>query len=134
MADEPQGSDHMSNSRISLSLAVTFSAFLLFQTTANTSAGESQQGETSGTRPPITLVIWTDSSTYSLSDTVKLDISLQNTGDDVLYLDRRMQMTGIGGGLELNIENAQGYPVQIPYRRHTIMAPPPQDDPYLLVR
>jgi len=49
-----------------------------------------QRAESSSAAQPISVFIRTDHEKYSTSDTVKLDVSLQNTSDATVYVDRRM--------------------------------------------
>ncbi len=94
----------------------------------------SQRAETSSEGPPIRVVIWTDHGKYSLGDSVKLDVSLKNTGDAPTYVDRRMFWTGLGGGLKLEISDEQGKPVPARVLSDAIMPPPKEGDTSILIR
>jgi len=80
--------------------------------------------ETSREGQPISVVVWTDHAKYSPPDSVKLDVSLHNTGDAPVYVDRRMFWTGLGGGLKLEISDEQGKPVPARVLSDAIMPPP----------
>jgi hypothetical protein len=80
------------------------------------------------------VVIRTDHEKYSLGDSVKLDVSLQNTGDAPTYVDRRMFWGGFGGGLKLEISDEQGKPVPARILNDAIMPPPKEGDTSILIR
>jgi hypothetical protein len=94
----------------------------------------SQRAQMSNARPPISVVIWTDQAKYRLTDSVKLNASLQNTGDEPLYVDRRMFWGGYGGGLRVVISDEQGKPVPAPILNDAIMPPPKEGDTSILIR
>src|SRR5215472_2719253 len=66
------------------------------------------QAQSSNRGQHVSLVIRTDRRKYSPTNTVKLDVSLHNTGDGTIYVDRRMFWGGIGSGLDLEVRNQQG--------------------------
>ena len=110
-------------------------AIFLFQIGVQMAPSQvSQRAETSSARQPISVVIRTDHGKYSLGDTVKLDISLQNTGDTTVYVDRRMFWGGFGGGLKLEISDEQGKPVPSRILNDAIMPPPKEGDASVLIR
>jgi hypothetical protein len=78
--------------------------------------------------------IRTDHEKYSTSDTVKLDVSLQNTSDATVYVDRRMFWGGFAGGLKLEISDEQGKPVPSHVLHDAMMPPPKEGDTSILVR
>jgi hypothetical protein len=92
------------------------------------------------TKPPatgrgtITFAIWTDNTTYSSRDAVKLNASLQNSGDSSIYVDRRMFWTGFGGGLQLEIRDQDGSLVRARPLSDAIMPPPSAKDASILIR
>jgi hypothetical protein len=92
----------------------------------------SQWAETSSAARPVAVVIRTDHEKYSLADTVKLDVSLQNTSDATVYVDRRIFCCGIGSGLELQVRDAQGKRVPL-HTIEEIMPPPKEGDTSILV-
>ena|SRR6266478_889421 len=72
------------------------SAFVLLQIDIKMAQSQvSQRAETPSTGP-ISVAIWTDHGKYSLGDAVKVNAALQNTGDTLVYVDRRMFWTGLG--------------------------------------
>jgi hypothetical protein len=79
-------------------------------------------------------VIRTDHPSYSLADTVRLDFSLQNTGDKTVYVDRRMFWGGLAGGLKLVISDQGGKPVPPPILMDALMPPPKEGDTSILIR
>jgi hypothetical protein len=89
--------------------------------------------ETHRTRQSVSMVIWTDHAKYSLRDAVKLNASLQNTGDALVYVDRRMFWTGYGGGLKLEISDEKGKPVPARLLSDALMPPPREGDTSILV-
>jgi hypothetical protein len=94
----------------------------------------SHQVEPSRGGQAIGVVIRTDRGKYSLGDSVRLDVSLQNTGDAPLYVDRRMFWGGFGGGLKLEISDEQGKAVPLRILNDAIMPPPREGDTSILVR
>jgi len=111
------------------------SAIFLFQIGGKMSLSQgSQQAETSSVGQPISVVIWTDHAKYSLRDSVKLNASLQNTGDAPVYVDRRMFWTGLGGGLKLEISDEQGKRVPARVLSDATMPPPKEGDTSVLIR
>lgn len=94
----------------------------------------SHRAETSSAGQPISVLIQTDREKYSTGDTVKLDVSLQNTGDATVYVDRRMFWGGLAGGLKLEISDEQGKPVPSHVLQDAIMPPPKEGDTTILVR
>jgi hypothetical protein len=69
---------------------LAISAIFLFQTGVEMAPLQvSQRAQTSNTGQPISVLIRTDHEKYSTADTVKLDVSLQNTSDATVYVDRR---------------------------------------------
>jgi hypothetical protein len=114
---------------------LAISAILLSQVGGKMAPSEvSQRAETSNVRGPISVVIWTDHRKYSLRDSVKLNASLQNTGDAPVYVDRRMFWTGLGGGLEVDVRDEQGKRVPARLLSDAIMPPPNEGDTSILVR
>ena len=81
----------------------------------------------------IDVVIRTDRLKYSLDDTVKLDVSLQNNIGPTIYVDRRMYWGGYGGGLKLVISDESGKPISGQFG-DAIMPPPKEGDPSILIR
>jgi hypothetical protein len=105
------------------------------------SLGASVSGQESSLSPqrgnknvPIKLVIWTDHAKYSLQDSMNLSASLQNTGGKPIYLDRRMFWTGLGGGLALEIRDANGKIIPARILSDAIMPPPKEGDTSVLIR
>jgi hypothetical protein len=94
----------------------------------------SQGAETSIAGRPISVLIRTDREKYSTGDTVKLDVSLQNTNDATVYVDRRMFWGGFAGGLKLEISDEQGKPVPSHVLHDAMMPPPKEGDTSILVR
>jgi hypothetical protein len=80
------------------------------------------------------VVVRTDREKYSTSDSVKLDVSLRNTSDTTIYVDRRMFWGGFAGGLKLEIGDEQGKPVPSNARLDALMPPPKEGDTSILVR
>jgi hypothetical protein len=93
----------------------------------------SQRAETSSGAQRISLIIWTDRGKYSLGDSVRVNAALQNNGGEPVYVDRRMFFTGYGGGLELDMEDANGKPITARPFSHAIMPPPQIDDLSILI-
>jgi hypothetical protein len=114
-------------------LAVT--AIFLFQIGGKMAPPQAPQlAETSREGQPISVVVWTDHAKYSSRDSLKLDVSLQNTGDAPVFVDRRMFWTGLGGGLKLEITDEQAKPVPARVLSDAIMPPPKEGDTSILVR
>lgn len=82
----------------------------------------------------LSVIIWTDHLKYSRQDSVKLNASLQNSGDAPVYIDRRMFWTGLGGGLKLEIKDEQGKPLPARVLSDAIMPPPKEGDTSILIR
>lgn len=94
----------------------------------------SQQIKVSSASQPINVLIRTDREKYSKGDTVKLDVSLQNTNNATVYVDRRMFWGGLAGGLKLEIADQQGKPVSSHILQDALMPPPKEGDTSILVR
>jgi hypothetical protein len=110
-------------------------SILLFQIGGKMALSQdSQRAETSSAGQPISVVIWTDHGKYLLGDSVKLNASLQNTGDAPVYVDRRMFWTGFGGSLKLEISDEQGKPIPARVLSDAIMPPPKEGDTSILIR
>jgi hypothetical protein len=88
----------------------------------------------SGLRDQISVVIWTDHSKYALTDSVRVYVSLQNSGKNTVYIDRRMFWGGFGGGLKLEITDDQGQQVPSKILNDALMPPPREGDASILVR
>jgi hypothetical protein len=80
------------------------------------------------------VLIRTDHEKYSMGDTVKLYVLLQNTSDATVYVDRRMLWGGIAGGLQVEITDEQGKPVPPHVFPDAVMPPPKKGDASILVR
>lgn len=89
--------------------------------------------ETSAAAQSLSLVIWTDRPKYSRRGGLTLNASLQNNGDERVYVDRRMFWTGFGGGLDLEIRDAMGKRVPSQLLSDAIMPPPKEGDTSILV-
>jgi hypothetical protein len=114
--------------------SIAISAIFLFPTVAKMDPSQvSQRAETSSKAPPIRLLIWTDRVKYSLRDGVMVNAALQNTGGETVYVDRRMFFTGYGGGLELEMEDANGKPITARPFSHAILPQPRPDDLSILI-
>lgn len=92
------------------------------------------QQATSSAGQPINVLIRTDREKYSTGDTVKVEVSLQNTSDATVYVDRRMFWGGFAGGLKLEVSDEQGKPVPSPVLHDAMMPPPKEGDTSILVR
>jgi hypothetical protein len=82
----------------------------------------------------INVIIWTDQGKYTLGDSVRVNVALQNTSDATTYLDRRMFWTGFGGGLKLVISDEQGNALPARVLSDAIMPPPKEADTSILIR
>lgn len=82
----------------------------------------------------VRVVVRTNHEKYSLGDALKLDVSLQNSGSQTVYVDRRMFWGGFGGGLKLEIADSQGRPVPSRMLNDALMPPPSEADTSLLIR
>ncbi|MGC1483337.1 MAG: hypothetical protein WA789_06045 [Candidatus Acidiferrum sp.] len=91
------------------------------------------RAETSRVAGPIRVVIWTNHAEYSLRDTVKLDVALQNVSDSTVYVDRRMFWTGLSGGLKLVIGDEQGKHLPAQLLSDAMMPPPKEGDKSILI-
>ncbi len=94
----------------------------------------SQRAEPSSVAQHISLIVWTDRGKYSLGDSVRVNAALQNNGGETVYVDRRMFFTGYGGGLELDMEDANGKPITARPFSHALMPTPRIDDMSVLLR
>lgn len=116
-----------SSSCFTVSLAVL--AFLCSQAGCNAAPAQvSRWAERSSPSQPIRLVICTDHEKYSLGDSVTISALLENTGENPVYVDRRMFWTGLSGGLKLVISDERGHvlPAQ-PFSDAMMPAPRPED-------
>src|SRR5262249_19706073 len=120
-------------SRVFQICPLTISAILLFQIGVKMAPSQvPQQAETSSAAQPISVVVRTDHGNYSLADTVKLDVSLQNIGGATVYVDRRMFWGGFGGGLKLEIRDEQDKLVPAHMLNDALMPPPKKGDTILI--
>jgi hypothetical protein len=113
---------------------LAFSAILVFQVGVKMAPSQVSQQATPSAHQPINVLIRTDREKYSTGDTVKLDVSLQNTSDATVYVDRRMFWGGFAGGLKLEISDDQGKPVPSHVLHDAMMPPPKEGDTSILVR
>ena len=90
--------------------------------------------ETSIESQAVSVVIRTDRGKYKQGDSVRLSVSLQNTGHSSVYVDRRMFWSGYGGGLQLVIEDDKGKPLPSRIFGDILMPPPEEGDASILVR
>jgi hypothetical protein len=84
--------------------------------------------------PTINVVVRTDRERYLLADSVKISASLVNSGDALIYVDRRMFWTGLSGGLELDITDEHGNHLPVRVLSDAMMPPPMEGDASILVR
>ena len=117
--------------RISL---YAISAILLFQ--ASGEIAGSQASQLSHRPAPdrrVRMVVRTDHEKYSLADSLTINALLENTGDNPVYVDRRMFWTGLSGGLKLVISDEQDHvlPAQ-PFSDAMMPAPRPEDTSILI--
>ena len=115
----------------------TFAVFIMLSISlgAKVSKQEPSQAPQAGAKSlPISLEIWTDHAKYSPQGTLKLSASLHNMGDKAVYIDRRMFWTGLGGGLELEIRDADGKLLPARMLSDAIMPPPKEGDDSILIR
>jgi hypothetical protein len=92
------------------------------------------KGDDSKAMRSIKLLISTDQKKYSLLDSVELDVALRNVGDTPVYMDRRLEWGGYGGGLKLDIRDEQGRNVPLGILNDAILPPPQENDSSVLVR
>lgn len=118
--------------RRSHSLAIL--TIFLFQAGVKMAPSQVSQQATSSAGQRISVLIRTDREKYSTGDTVRLDVSLQNTSDATVYVDRRMFWGGFAGGLKLEISDEQGKPVPSHVLHDAMMPPPKEGDTSILVR
>jgi len=74
----------------------------------------------------VRMVVYTDHEKYSSGDSLTINALLENTGDNQVYVDRRMFWTGLSGGLKLVISDERGHflPAQ-PFSDAMMPAPRP---------
>jgi len=112
----------------------TVFAILLLQIGSEMSSSQISRAGTSIENQPISVVIWTDRGKYTQRDTVRVNVSLLNTSDSSVYVDRRMFWGGVGGGLQLVINDDKGKPVPSRVFADALMPPPKEGDTSILVR
>jgi hypothetical protein len=114
----------------------TISIFLMSTSATVTRPEVVQQAETSTSAlvQPITLIVRTDFRSYSMADTLKLDVSLKNTVGPTVYVDRRMFWGGFACGLKLVVTDDRGKPVPAGMLSDALMPPPNQNDGSILIR
>lgn len=112
------------------------SCILVLSSTVASTVPSHQTGpsHTHSSSPAVKLVIWADHMKFSEKQSVRLSASLQNDGDTPVYVDRRMFWTGFGGGLTLQISDAQGRSIPVRVLSDAIMPPPPPGDTTILLR
>jgi len=110
-------------------------AIFLFQTADNAASTQvSQPKNTPNPAQAIKVTICTDQGKYSLKDDVRVNVLLENAGEEAIYVDRRMFCCGIGTGLGLEVHDERGKNVPLPHLREELMPPPPEGDTSILVR
>jgi hypothetical protein len=82
----------------------------------------------------VSLIVWTDRTSCSSGDAVKVNAALQNDRDQTMYVDRRIAWIGLGGGLQLEIRNEQGKALPARILSDHPLPPPPEDDTSILIR
>lgn len=108
-------------------------AIFLFHIGVKMAPSQVSKPTEASTAQPVTLVVWTDQTSYSLRDSVKVSAALQNTGDKLVHIDRRMFWTGFGGGLKLEIRDEQGKSLPSRALSDAIMPPPKEGDISVLI-
>jgi hypothetical protein len=110
-------------------------AIFLFQTGDNAASTRvAQQKATPRPARAIKVTVCTDHGKYSLNDDVRVNVLLENAGEETIYVDRRMFCCGIGTGLGLDVRDEQGKDVPLPHLQEELMPPPPSEDTSILVR
>jgi hypothetical protein len=94
----------------------------------------SQQTETSSAAQRIKVTTWTDRGKYSLGDSVRINVSLENTGSEEVYIDRRMFWTGLSGGLKLEIDDENGNALDAQVLSDAMLPAPNPEDKSILIR
>lgn len=105
---------------------------VVFPTSAKANASRGSGRENVAQR--VHVLVRPNHEKYSLTDTVKLDVSLYNAGSQTVYVDRRMFWGGFGGGLKVEIADSQGRPVPSRMLNDALMPPPNDRDTTLLIR
>ena len=82
----------------------------------------------------VSVVARTDRNRYSRDSVLRLSAYLRNDGDGPVYVDGRMFWTGFGGGLELQIHDANGKRLPARVMSDAIMPPPAENDKSILIR
>jgi len=109
-------------------------AIVLFQASEKAASPQvSQQDATPNPARAIKVTVCTDHESYSLSDTVRLNALLENTGALRVYVDRRMFWTGLSGGLKLEISDEKGNFLPAELSSDAMMPPPVQGDTSILI-
>jgi hypothetical protein len=122
-------------SRIVRIYSIAISAIFLFPIGVKMKSSQvSQRTETSSAAQRIKVTTWTDRGKYSLGDTVRINVSLQNTGSEEVYIDRRMFWTGLSGGLKLEIDDENGNALPAQGLSDAMMPPPNIEDTSILIR
>lgn len=104
---------------------------------ARGNAASTQVLEGKDTPSPVRAVkvtVRTDHGKYSLKDDIRVNVLLENAGDETVFVDRRMFCCGIGTGLGLEVHDEQGRSVPLPHLQEELMPPPPSEDAWILVR
>jgi len=110
-------------------------AIFLFQASDKAASSQvSQQKATPSPARAIKVTVCTDHGKYSLTDDVRVNVLLENTGEETIYVDRRMFCCGIGTGLGLEVRDEQSKNVPLPHLREELMPPPLSEDASILVR
>jgi hypothetical protein len=122
-------------SRVVRIYSIAISTIFLFPIGVKMESSQvSQRAETSRAAQRIKVITWTDRGKYSLSDTARINVSLQNTGSEAVYIDRRMFWTGLSGGLKLEIDDENGNALPARLMSDAMMPPPDIEDTSILIR
>ncbi len=109
-------------------------AIFLFQASDKAAPSQvSQQKATANPARVIKVTVCTDHERYSLSDSLRLNALLENTGASRVYVDRRMFWTGLSGGLKLVISDEKGNFLPAELSSDAMMPPPKEGDTSILI-
>jgi hypothetical protein len=122
-------------SRIVRIYSIAIAAIFLFPIGVKMKSSQvSQRAETSSAAQRIKVTTWTDRGKYSLGDTVRINVSLENTGSEEVYIDRRMFWTGLSGGLKLEIDDENGNALPAQLLSDAMLPAPNPEDTSILIR
>ncbi|HEY6943527.1 MAG TPA: hypothetical protein VI431_00200 [Candidatus Acidoferrum sp.] len=112
---------------------LSFFVIMVFAALSALSAANSAKG-TDSRSFGLGLSLRADRSVYRMSDTLRLETLLRNTGEEDVYIWQWDMSWNPAKGLSMHIVRANGKEVQTPFLMDSVPPPPRGGDPYQFVK